>query len=376
MQKEKIALIALVIIVIGALSVFVVAVNTDIFENLFKEKLTIAEGDCADVNYIGRYASNNTIFDSSYNNTANKTGSTPLKIFVSYNKTATSPKSGYTASMIKGFMDGIIGMQEGQTKIIGPIPPADAYGEHKFGVGAIFTSQYLAFGMNQTVEVTNYTNGNLTVKWIQMENLGNFTMPQLVINNLQSTNESEMVIYPPPYYIWENTTVITNITDTTVTVRTTPAKSTNLSAIVKDVRYGEKQMLIFPNATTASWNDTTITVICSPIVGQNYTFQTQGYTGMVNITIHVNTIVGDMINVTVTNDQSAEPSYLDVYKVLTFNRTFILPRIYNNIPSMYISYFYGDDIQKAGYSLEPLAGETLLFEVTVEKVYKTSQVTS
>jgi len=376
MQKEKIALIALVIIVIGALSVFLIAVNTDIFENLFKEKLTIAEDDCADVNYIGRFASNNTIFDSSYNDTTNKTGGRLLKIFASYNKTATSPKSGYTAGMIEGFMDGIIGMQEGQTKTIGPIPPEKAYGTNKFGVGSIFTSQYLAFGMNQTVEVTNYTSENLSVRWIQMENLGNFTMPQLVINNLQSTNETEMVVYPPPYYIWENCSSITNITDTNVTVRTTPTKSTNLSKEVKDVRYGEKQMLIFPNATTASWDNTTITVVCSPIVGQNYTFQTQGYSGMVNITIHINSIIGDMINVTITNDQSPEPSYLDVYKVLTFNRTFTLPRIYKDIPAMYISYFYGEDIQRAGYSLEPLAGETLLFEVTVEKVYKTSQETS
>jgi FKBP-type peptidyl-prolyl cis-trans isomerase 2 len=376
MQKEKIALIALVIIVIGALSVFVTAVNTDIFENLFKEKLTIVEGDCADVNYIGRYASNNSVFDSSYNDTTNKTGATPLKIFVSFNASATSPKSGYTAGMIKGFMNGIIGMKEGQTKTIGPIPPEDAYGANKFGEGAIFTSQYLAFGMNQTVEVINYTTENLTVKWIQMENLGIFTMPQLVINNLQSTNESEMVIYPPPYYVWENATSIINITDTEVTVKTTPTKSTNLTTIVKDVRYGEKQMLIFPNATTATWNNDTITVVCSPIVGKNYTFQTPGYSGMVNITIHVNSIIGDQINVTITNDQSPEPSYMDVYKELTFNRTYILPRIYKDIPGMYISYFYGEDIQKAGYSLEPLAGETLLFEVTVEKVYKTAQETS
>jgi len=376
MQKEKIALIALVIIVIAALSVFLIAVNTDIFENLFKEKLTITEDDCADVNYIGRFASNNSVFDSSYNDTTNKTGGIPLKIFASYNKTATSPKSGYTAGMIEGFMDGIIGMQEGQTKTIGPIPPEKAYGTNKFGVGSIFTSQYLAFGMNQTVEVTNYTSENLSVRWIQMENLGNFTMPQLVINNLQSTNETEMVVYPPPYYIWENCSSITKITDTNVTVRTTPTKSTNLSKEVKDVRYGEKQMLIFPNATTASWDNTTITVVCSPIVGQNYTFQTQGYSGMVNITIHINSIIGDMINVTITNDQSPEPSYLDVYKVLTFNRTFTLPRIYKDIPAMYISYFYGEDIKRAGYSLEPLAGETLLFEVTVEKVYKTSQETS
>ena len=376
MQKEKIALIALVIIVIAALSVFVTAVNTDIFENLFKEKLTIAEGDCADVNYIGRFASNNTVFDSSYIDYINKTNATALKIFVSLDKNATSPKSGYTSSMIKGFMQGIIGMQEGQTKTIGPIPPQDAYGVNKFGNGAIFTTQYLAFGMNQTVEVVNYTTENLTVKWIQIEELGVFTMPQLIIKNLQSTNESEMVIYPPPYYIWENATTVINITDTEVTVKTNPTKSTNLSDTIKDVRDGDKQMLIFPNATTATWDNDTITVTCSPVIGQNYTFETPGYTGTVNITVHVNSIIGNTINVTITNDQSPEPSYLDVTKELTFNRTYTLPRVYNDIPGMYISYFYGEDIQKAGYSLEPLAGETLLFEVTIEKVYKTTQETS
>jgi len=278
--------------------------------------------------------------------------------------------------MIEGFMDGLIGMKEGQTKTIGPIPPEKAYGTNKFDVGAIFTSQYFAFGMNQTVQVTNYTSENLTVKWIQMENLGNFTMPQLVIKDLQSTNETDMVIYPPPYYIWENSTVITNITDSTVTVFTTPTKSTNLSDTILDVRDGEKQMLIFPNVTTATWTNTTITVECSPVVGENYTFQTTGYTEMVNITVHINSIVGEIINVTITNDLSPEPTDLDIYKTLTFNRTTTLPRYYKDIPSMYISYFYGEDIEKAGYSLDALAGETLLFEVTIEKVYKTSEETS
>ena len=376
MQKEKIALIALVIIVVTALSVFLIAVNTNIFENLFTEKLIIAEGDCADVNYIGRYTSNNTVFDSSYNDSINKTGGTPLKIFVSTNPNATSPKAGYSADMIEGFMDGLIGLKEGQTKIIGPIPPEKSYGANKFGIGAIFTSQYLAFGINQTVIVTNYTSENLSLKWIQMENLGNFTMPQLVIKNLQSQNETEMVRYPPPYYIWENSTSIINITDTNVTVKTTPTKATNLSDIVKDVRDGEKQMLIFPNVTTASWDDTTITVICSPVKDQNYTFQTEGYTGMINITVHINNIAGDIINVTITNDQDPTPTYLDVYRTLTFNRTYILPRIYKDIPSMYISYLYTEDIEKAGYSLDPLAGESLTFEVTIEKVYKTAQGTS
>ena len=376
MQKEKIALIALVIVVVTTLSVFVTATTTDIFENLFKEKLILSEGDCADVNYIGTYASNNTIFDTSYKYAENKSGGTPLKIFINSEENATSPKTGYTDDIIEGFREGLIGMQEGQTKTIGPIPPEKAYGANKLAEGAIFTTQYLAFGMNQTVIVTNYTSENISLQWIQMENLNNFTMPQLVIKNLQSENETEMVLYPPPHYIWKNSTSIINITDTTVTVSTTPTKNTNLTDVVTDVRDGEKQMLIFPNATTASWTDTTITVVCSPQKGWNYTFQTQGYTGMVNVSIHINNITGDKINVTITNDQSTEPTYLDLYRTLTFNRTYVLPRIYNDIPSMYISYFYAEEIQKAGYSLEPLAGESLTFEVTLEKVYKTSQETS
>jgi FKBP-type peptidyl-prolyl cis-trans isomerase 2 len=376
MQKEKMALIALVIIVIAALSVFLIAVNTNIFENLFKEKVILSEGDCADVNYIGRYASNNTIFDTSYTYPENKSGGTPLKVFITNDTNATSPKAGYTAGIIEGFREGLIGMEEGQSKIIGPIPPEKAYGKNKLTEGAIFTTQYLAFGMNQTVIVTNYTSENLSLKWIQMENLGNFTMPQLVIKNLQSENETEMIVYPPPYYIWKNATSIINITDTNVTVRTTPTKSTNLSKVVTPVQYGEKQMMIFPNSTTAIWNDTKITVVCSPIIGQNYTFPYESSAGIVNYTIHINNITGDKINVTITNDQNTEPAYLDLYKTFTFNRTFVLPRLYKDIPSMYISYFYAEEIQKAGYSIEPLAGESLTFEVTVEKVYKTSQETS
>jgi FKBP-type peptidyl-prolyl cis-trans isomerase 2 len=376
MQKEKIALIALVIVVVAALSVFLVAVNTNIIQDLFKEKLTISVGDCAEINYVGRYSSNNTIFDKSYTYVENKSGGTPLKVFVTFDKNATSPKPGYSSDLIKGFMQGLIGMQEGQTKTIGPIPPKDAYGVNKFGLGAIFTSQYLAFGVNQTVIVTNYASENFSVKWINVENLSNFTMPQFIINNLNTENQTEMVIYPPPFNIWENSTSIINITDTNVTVKLMPTKSTNLSDTVKIVYYGEKQMLIFPNATTATWNDTSVTVVCAPKKGTNYTFQTQGYSGMVNITVIINNITGDKINISVISDQSPEGQNMDVYRVFTFNRTFVMPRIYKNIPVMYISYVYQADIEKAGYSVSPLAGESLTFEVTVEKVFKTSQGTS
>jgi len=365
------ALIALVIVVVAALSVFLVAVNTNIFENLFKEKLTIAEGDCADVNYIGRYSSNNTIFDTSYKFAGNKSGGTPLKIFVSFDANATSPKTGYTQGMIKGFMQGIIGMNEGQTKTIGPIPPVDAYGVKKLTAGAVFTTQSAAFGINQTVEVINYTSENLTLKWINMTDHSNITMPLFVINNLQSTNQTDYITYLPPAYLWRNSTQIVNITDNDVTVYTTPTKTTNISTKMEQVQFGDILMLIFPNATTASWNNTTITISCFPKVGTNYTLQTQSYTGMLNVTITVVNVTGDRINVSAINDQNPEPQYIDLYKTLTFNRTMHLPRYYRNIPTMYVSVLYEKEIQTAGYSLNALAGEPLTFEVTVEKVYKT-----
>lgn len=357
--------------IIGVTLLFIWMSLSDTLQNSASAKIGFIKlGDCADVNYIGRYASNNTIFDTTYEDPVNKTGGTPLKIFVNLDKNVTSPKDGYSSNMIKGFIEGLIGMREGQTKIIRPISPEDAYGK-KFGVGAIFSSKYFAFDMNQTVIVINYTATAFSAKWIEMDNWGKFTMPNLIIRNLSSYNESEMVIYPPPYYIWENSTSIINIADTNVTVRTTPTKFTNLSSEITDVRDGEKQMLIFPNATTASWNDTTITVVSSPIVGQNYTIQIQGYSGMINVTIHINSIIGDIINVTITNDQDSTSTYLEVYRILTFNRTYSLPRLYKDIPSMYMFYLYQKDIEKAGYSFHPLAGETLTYEVTVEKLYKT-----
>jgi len=50
MQKEKIAAIGLVIIIVVALSAFIIAEYGDeIFTNISEEKLSIEYGDCADV---------------------------------------------------------------------------------------------------------------------------------------------------------------------------------------------------------------------------------------------------------------------------------------------------------------------------------------
>jgi FKBP-type peptidyl-prolyl cis-trans isomerase 2 len=377
MQKEKIALIALVIIVIAALSTFLIAVNTNIFENLFKEKITIAEGDCADINYIGRYTSNNTIFDSSYkfeNNTINKSGGTPLKVFVSFNATATSPKAGYSAGLIKGFMEGIIGMEEGQTKTIGPIPPADGYGANKLNVGDSFSSKALTasnmnYQLNQTLELVNWTAGNITLKWINVESYGNFTMPEGIIVPDLSQITLSPYDYLPPYYLWENSSRITNVTDTNVTVVTTPTKAQNISEGITFVSTGDKIGFIFPNATTAIWNETTITITSDPKPGVVYLMNYSG--SILNITVE--NISETHINVTVEYQGQTQP--LESNRTIVFNRTYNMRRIYV-LSTEYASYIIGQDVENAGYSLNPLAGEYLTFEVTVEKIYKTSQSTS
>ena len=142
MENEKIALIALVIIIAGALTAVLVSANyEDIIDNLFNEPeqstdTVISLGDCADVNYIGRFADNDTVFDTSYEDVAIDEGIfdesrpyEPLKIFVNPNGDLVKPDgyTNYSASMITGFLDGLVGMEEGKTKTV-TIPPEKGYG--------------------------------------------------------------------------------------------------------------------------------------------------------------------------------------------------------------------------------------------------------
>jgi FKBP-type peptidyl-prolyl cis-trans isomerase 2 len=379
MQIEKIAVIALVVIIVGALSIFLLATNSeDIFGNLFgdneeSEPVTIQFGDCADVNYIGRYASNGTVFDSSYEFVENKTGGIPLKMFISNNLIATSPKSGYTR-VITGLVEGLVGLKENDTATIGPIPPEKAYGSKKLGIGDTFSTVNLALEMNQTVQVTNLDSNFISLKWIDVETLDKFTMPQMILKNLSSLNQSEMIIIPPPYYIWENSTEIINITDETVTVRTTPTTSENISETLKPIQIGITDMMfIFPNATTATWDETTITITSSPEIGKSYPYsQDTGYGYAMNITFTVEDINNDTINISVMYEGSDEKMYQEINSMLEFNRIFTMPRLYKNIPLMYQEYIFAEDLPKE-YSLHKLAGESLIFDVEIVKVYKTSQ---
>ena len=146
MQNEKLAAIVLVVIIIGALGFYLTMVyGEDIWHNISPSKSpslpsndenTVQLGDCVDVNYIGKFHSNGTVFDTSYENIAHQWGLynanktyQPLKIFVNPYGNLTTPSGyeNYTSSMIPGFLEALVGMKKGENKTVS-IPPEKAYG--------------------------------------------------------------------------------------------------------------------------------------------------------------------------------------------------------------------------------------------------------
>jgi FKBP-type peptidyl-prolyl cis-trans isomerase 2 len=382
MQNKKLAVMLLVIVIIGSVSVFLTVTYSEDIVNFLKGKETeekvIALGDCVDVNYIGRYASNNTIFDTSYEKIANESRIynknnpyQPLKIFVNLNMSK-SPPAGYekySPTYIEGLMEGLIGLKEGQTSVIN-ISAEKAYGAKKLKVGDIFSTKFLTasnYQLNQTVEVLDLTDKNITLKWLNVQGLGNFTFPKGILMGEEDIKQATTSLYNPlpPYYIWENSSMIINVTETNVLIKTTPIKTQNLTKQVALFGIADNFGFIFPDATTAEWNESKITIRSSPIPGSNYTLNYGGR--LFNITVR--NVTTTHVNVSLEYQGTIQPYELN--RTIEFNRTYSMHRLYT-IPLNYFQYIFGNDIQKAGYGLNKLAGERLLFEVTIVKLYKTS----
>ena len=227
MQNEKIAIIALIIIIAGALSVYLISENQeDLFSNLFPSNTdtpivvgntTVAEGDCIDIQYIGRYATNNTVFDSSYTNDEYTVPGTPLKVFVTTDPTILPPadyQANYTSGIIEGLMEQLVGTELDETYTFN-IPDEKAYGEKKLIEGATFNSSTFAINsldpnlsLNQTLKVTSLNTSSLSLEWINIDSDSKFTMPQIILGDLSSQVQDEIIIIPPPYFIWENSSEI------------------------------------------------------------------------------------------------------------------------------------------------------------------------
>jgi FKBP-type peptidyl-prolyl cis-trans isomerase 2 len=252
MENEKIALIALVVIIAGALTAFLISGNIeDIMDNLFSDQEqmdTIVEvGDCVDVNYIGRFADNQTVFDTSYEDVAKDEGVynetmpyKPLKIFVDPEGNLQVPEgySNYSSQMVEGFLEGLVGMKEGETKTV-TIPPEKAYGiwnqtlAESYGLSpyplespvditwdlerSLF-SQYFS-GVNLTIG-TNFDWGFVM---LGINNTINATITDLTDTNVTyEVNFVNGTSFPMPLFNW-NVTVLTN-NETTFLLRTSVEK--------------------------------------------------------------------------------------------------------------------------------------------------------
>jgi len=92
----------------------------DIMKNQTNGTLVVAKGDTVQVDYIGKLE-NGTVFDTSIAAEAKKAG---LPLREKYDLLEFQVGAG---QMIKGFDSGVLGMKEGEEKIV-TIPPAEAYG--------------------------------------------------------------------------------------------------------------------------------------------------------------------------------------------------------------------------------------------------------
>jgi hypothetical protein len=384
MQKEKIALIALVIIVVAALSVFLIAVNTDIFETLFEGQKTIESGDYADVHYIGKYASNDSIFDSSYAFPENKTGGTPTKIFATLNITAV-PGENYTAysnmiddQFIEGFIENLIGMKQGQTKTTASIPAEKAYGvSPKVGDLADLT-EYIENVYGIDLEGKNYSYTVFSIK-------NNSTMPPVYASYFGNITTTIFTVRDNSHYIgefidlyssWENSSIATKINETKIWTYTTPPENlTNNFTWAELDSTSEIQVYTeYPTNSTSITNITNATIVLTHTPPVNSTITVSTQVGG-SIEYLVEAVTNETINTSYSPNSDGNKTYVefDRHKIIQRNES---QNITIDVPGEIFEIqllqplrgFDGD----FNLSYNALTDKIVYYEISVVKVYKAS----
>ena len=377
MQNEKIAVIALVVIIVGALSVFLaVTYGEDILNNLFREEKTIEFGDCADVNYIGKFV-DDTIFDSSYTYPDNKTGGTPLKIFVTMNKSGTPPTEypQYSSNLIEGFMEGLVGLKAGETATIGPIPPEKAYG--------------VTPKVGDIIDLSALGGGEVSLKVLEINE--NVPMPSEMEEWFPGVTQTTVyVVRDESHYIgeiidtyvddesiphWESATVVTKINETLLWKYTTPLEDKYENLTWVDTNLIEQYQITYPADASkiTSINETIFIVTITPAV--NETIQVYDDENPYGLYYIVENVTDDKIITYLDDDSSVEnrtirefDRNLTVQRNETVNITYLFPSEYFE---MLFEYLRSAD-SSIIYSTGELADKTLYFEVEIVEVYKTS----
>jgi hypothetical protein len=371
MQKEKLAAILLAVIIIGALVTYLfITYGDEIIENLTgdgtEEPGIIEIGDCADVNYIGRFALNNSIFESSYNDVENKSDGIPINVFISFDLFGEPPEGyeAYSSNLIEGFMEGLIGLTEGETTTIGPIPPEKAYGvKPKVGDVILFPGQ-TSNDQDLRIDIVGIIeNTSMPEEFIGF--FGNITTTLYNLRANYSVGD-EILLYPS----WAEDSIVTKVNETMLWTYTTPSEDQRENFTwVDNISNSE----FWDSASSvSSIDDTTIIVTHSPDIGATMQYSLDISN---SITYTVVNLTDDKINVSYL-DNTGNTSYTE------FDRNIVIKRNVSQVTIInypkegleqlltYLKFTINPDIE---FSLDPYADLTLLYEIEVVEVYKTSK---
>lgn len=376
MQNEKIAIIALGIIIFGALSVFLAATySEEILNNLFPEEKTIEFGDCADVNYIGKFE-NGTVFDSSYAYVENKTNGIPLKIFVTMNKSEAPPTDYplYSSGIIDGFMEGLIGLKAGETATIGPIPPEKAYG--------------VTPKVGDVIDISELAGTTYILKIIQIEE--NVPMPEDYVQFLGDELTNVYTLKQDWHFIgeivdeffglypsWNNSSIVTKINETKLWYYTTPSVEigNNFSWIDQDTSSGFQIVTIYPEESSniIAINDSEIVIQHNPLINSIISIQ-DAFGSVTSYTVE--NITSEKINTSFEDVSTGDKSYVEFDRKVTILRNNSINITVPNIPSYLMEQQLLMLIRQSDpdfkLSLHELSDHILYFEVEIVEVYKTS----
>ncbi len=406
MEREKIALGALVIIIVAVLSFYLIS-SEGIFDDFLSGEEKIELGDCADVHYIAKYESNDTVFMSSYDNPEEKTDGNPLNVYVTTNKSANAPTnySNYYPGILSlildqnneymnylytplgvrdGFIEELVGLKEGETSTTDIIQAKNAFGVSP-KVGDLLLASLPDYGMdiNFSIFEINYDQP-VSAEYEQYIDTNTTTMYILRDESYHTGKVLNYVNNTVSYPCWTNFSVVDEVEDTYVTIRLNPSTEVGENftwSVIEIVNpsYGMSMQTSYPTNSSKiiTLNNSTIVVKHTPQQGDQITMNTLYQSQVYQSTVYtVQNVTATKINTTYSTDGTAQNmSYHE------FNRTTIIDRIYTQditqpIPEPLLEeqllFFLRAIDEDFIYGLSDYADKNIYFEITVEEIYKTS----
>lgn len=409
MNSEKIIAFVLAIIVIGIVTgFFFLAYGDELFDNLNPDdkdddspddkdnKYTkVSYEDYVDLNYIGKYSSNDTIFSTSYDDPVAKTGGAPLKVFVNDSIIAepnelfvdyiNSPLRAFSIEEYIELMKSPVGTNKGffeeltnakinpedGTFTTGDIPPEKAYG--------------ISVKMNSLINLTP-----LSGEWLEYEVVNiqyNEPMPQEIFDiygdafgetttiftlgeNMHYIGKEVVEKYPN----WQGSTIITKLNETKMWMYTTPPDDLEENFTWADIDQETGEKIDYPVNTSSieSINEDTIIIVHNP--KKNDTITESIYYSMygmylTNNTYTVEYIDDDKINISY-DDGTGNKSYKEISRFSTVERNEtqdITQELAGDILEVQLLFLRLTE-DTFTYSYHPLSDETVYFEIEIVEI--------